>query len=196
MADVKISALSSIASVAAEDLIAIIDDPSGTPASRKATITQLATFLRSLSEILTNKIIDGDNNTITNIGLSESKAELKRETIAIAASDETTALTTGTGKITFRMPYAFTLEEVRASLTGAGSTSGTTTVDINESGTTILSTKLTIDQGEKTSETAAAAPVISDSSLADDAEITIDIDAVTGGADETGLKVYLIGYRT
>jgi len=89
MADVKISALSSIASVAAEDLIAIIDDPSGTPASRKATITQLATFLRSLSEILTNKIIDGDNNTITNIGLSESKAELKRETIAIAASDET-----------------------------------------------------------------------------------------------------------
>lgn len=115
--------------------------------------------------------------------------------LVIACSDETTALTTGTAKVTFRMPYAMTLTAVRASLTGAGSTSGTTTIDINESGSTILSTKLTIDQGEKTSTTAATAAVISDSALADDAEITIDIDAVTGGADETGLKVYLIGTR-
>ena len=115
--------------------------------------------------------------------------------IGIACSDETTALTTGTAKATFRMPYAMTLTAVRASLTGAGSTSGTTTIDINESGTTVLSTKLTIDAGEKTSTTAATAAVISDSALADDAEITIDIDAVSGGADETGLKVWLIGTR-
>lgn len=119
-----------------------------------------------------------------------------KESLIIAVSDESTALTTGTAKVTFRMPYAFTLTDVRASLTGAGSTSGTTTIDINESGTTILSTKLTIDQGEKTSTTAATAVVISDAVLADDAEITIDIDAVTGGADETGLKVYLIGYKS
>jgi hypothetical protein len=115
--------------------------------------------------------------------------------IGIACSDETTALTTGTAKATFRMPYAMTLTAVRASLTGAGSTSGTTTIDINESGTTVLSTKLTIDAGEKTSTTAATPAVISDSALADDAEITIDIDAVSGGADETGLKVWLIGTR-
>lgn len=115
--------------------------------------------------------------------------------IGIACSDETTALTTGTAKATFRMPYAMTLTAVRASLTGAGSTSGTTTIDINEAGTTVLSTKLTIDAGEKTSTTAATAAVISDSALADDAEITIDIDAVSGGADETGLKVWLIGTR-
>jgi hypothetical protein len=118
------------------------------------------------------------------------------EVIQLACSDEDTALTAGTAKITFRMPYAMTLTDVRASLTGAGSTSGTTTVDINEAGTTILSTKLTIDFGEKTSTTAATPPVISDASLADDAEITIDIDAVTGGANETGLKVSLIGYRS
>ena len=36
--------------------------------------------------------------------------------IALAISDETTALTTGTAKITFRMPYAFTITAVRASL--------------------------------------------------------------------------------
>ena len=115
--------------------------------------------------------------------------------IQVAISDETTALTTGTAKVTFRMPYAMTVTEVRASLTGAGSTSGTTTIDINDGGTTILSTKLTIDQGEKTSETAATPPVISDSALADDAEITVDIDAVTGGADETGGKILIKGTR-
>lgn len=121
--------------------------------------------------------------------------EINQEVIVIACSDETSALTTGTAKVTFRMPFAMTLSAVRASLTGAGSTGGTTTVDINEGGTTILSTKLTIDATEKTSTTAATAAVISDSALADDAEITIDIDAVSTGADETGLKVYLIGTR-
>ena len=121
----------------------------------------------------------------------------KRTTsFVIACSDETTALTTGTAKVTFRMPYSYTLDSVRASLTGAGGASGTTTIDINEGGSTILSTKITIDYGDLTSVGASAAPVISDSSLASDAQMTIDIDALTGDADETGLKVYLIGNKT
>jgi hypothetical protein len=88
------------------------------------------------------------------------------------------------------MPYALTLTAVKASLTTASS-SGNPTVDINEGGTSILSTKLSIDSGEKTSATAATAAVISDSALAEDAEITIDID--TAGTGATGLKVTLIG---
>jgi len=115
--------------------------------------------------------------------------------IQLAISDETTALTTGTSKLTFRMPHAMTLTEVRASLTGAGSTSGTTTFDINEGGVSVLSTKLTIDFGDTTSVGATTPAVISDSALADDSVITVDIDAVTGGADETGGKITLIGTR-
>lgn len=111
------------------------------------------------------------------------------KTLTVAISDETTALTTGTGKITFRAPTAMVLTDVRASLSVAGGTSGTTTFDINEGGTTILSTKLTIDQGEKTSTTAATPVVISDANIADDAEITIDIDAITGDATEAGAKI-------
>jgi hypothetical protein len=114
------------------------------------------------------------------------------EVIGIAVSDEETAITTGTAKVTFRMPFAMTLTAVRASLSTA-STSGLPTFDINEGGTTILSTKLTIDANEKTSTTAATAAVISDSALADDAEITIDIDVAGTGAK--GAKVYLIGRR-
>jgi hypothetical protein len=112
--------------------------------------------------------------------------------LVVAASDETTALTAGTAKITFRMPRAVTLTAVRASLTTAQASGSIFTVDINEGGTSILSTKLTIDNTEKTSSTAATPPVISDVNLADDAEMTIDIDQI-GNGTATGLKVMLIG---
>lgn len=118
-----------------------------------------------------------------------------REFIAIAVSDETTDLTTGTAKTTFRVPYAFEISAVRASVTTAP-TGSVLTVDINEGGSTILSTKITIDATEKTSTTAATAPVISDTTLADDAEITIDIDGIGSTIAGAGLKVYLIGNRT
>jgi hypothetical protein len=117
------------------------------------------------------------------------------ESIIIACSDETTDLTTGTAKVTFRMPYAFTLTAVRASVTTAP-TGSTIIVDINEAGSTILSTKLSIDAGEKTSTTAASAAVISDTALANDAEITVDIDQIGSTIAGAGLKVYLIGVRT
>jgi hypothetical protein len=112
--------------------------------------------------------------------------------LVVAASDETTALTTGNAKITFRMPRAVTLTAVRASLTTAQASGNIFTVDINEAGSSILSTKLTIDNTEKTSTTAATPPVISDTALADDAEMTIDIDQI-GNGTATGLKVALIG---
>lgn len=114
-------------------------------------------------------------------------------TLAFAISDETTQITSGTtAKLTYYMPHAMIVTGVRACLTTSGST--LTTVDINEAGTSILSTKLTIDANEFSSQTAAAAPVISDNSLADDAKITFDID--TAGTGAAGLKVTLIGYRT
>jgi len=115
--------------------------------------------------------------------------------IMVAASDETTAITAGTSKITFRMPYAYTVTAVRASLSTAQTSGNIFTVDINESGASILSTKLTIDNTEKTSVTAATAAVISDTSLADDAEITIDVDQIGDGTAK-GLKITLIGYKT
>lgn len=116
------------------------------------------------------------------------------EAIQVAASDETTALTTGTAKVTIRMPYAFVLTDVRAYLVTAQTSGNIFTVDINESGVSILSTKLTIDNTEKTSTTAATASVISDANLADDAEITVDIDQIGDGTAK-GLKIMLIGHR-
>lgn len=118
-----------------------------------------------------------------------------QEVLVVAVGDETSAITAGTSKITFRMPFAMKLTAVRGSLSTAQTSGSIFTVDINDSGTTVLSTKLTIDNTEKTSTTAATPAVISDSALADDAEITIDVDQVGDGTAK-GLKVALIGYRT
>lgn len=114
--------------------------------------------------------------------------------IIIACGDETTVATTGAAKVTFRMPYAFTLSAVRSSLTAAP-TGSAFIIDINENGSSILSTKLSIDASEKTSTTAASAAVISDPNLADDAEITIDFDQIGSGTAGAGAKVYLIGTK-
>jgi hypothetical protein len=114
--------------------------------------------------------------------------------IQLAASDETTALTAGTAKMTFRMPHAMTLTAVRASLTTAQASGSIFTVDINQGGSSVLGTKLTIDNTEKTSVTAATPATITTSALTDDAEITIDIDQI-GDGTATGLKITLIGTR-
>lgn len=120
---------------------------------------------------------------------------LNFEVISVACSDEISDLASTSGITTFRMPFAMALNEVRASVTSAPS--GTSiVVDINESGSSILSTLISIDSNEKTSTTASSQPVISDSTLSDDSEITIDLDQVGSSTPGSGLKVYLIGERT
>jgi hypothetical protein len=121
-----------------------------------------------------------------------SAAAAPIKVVQVAVGDETTALSIGTSKVKFRMPYAMTVTAVRGSLSTAQSSGSIFTVDINEAGSTILSTKLTIDNTETTSTTAATPPVVSDASLADDAEISIDIDQIGDGTAK-GLKVTLIG---
>lgn len=126
--------------------------------------------------------------------LVQGSSSTQSEVLVVAVSDETSDLTTGNGKVTFRMPYAMTLTEVRASVVTAP-TGANLICDINESGTSVLSTKLSIDATEKTSTTATTEAVISDNALADDSEITIDIDQIGSSVAGAGLKVYLIGNR-
>jgi len=128
--------------------------------------------------------------------LSEIALEVNHQPIAIiiAVGDETTAITAGTGKVTFRMPYAMNLSEIRGSLSTAQTSGSIFTVDVNNGGTSLLSTKLTIDNTEKTSTTAATLPVLTYGStqVLSDAEITIDVDQIGDGTAK-GLKVTLVG---
>lgn len=115
-----------------------------------------------------------------------SAAATVYDTWGIAVSDESTAITTGTAKVTFYAPYACTIDEVFSGVT-TQSSSGVVTVDVNKAGTTIFSTNPSIDASEDTSLTGTAA-VLSTTTLSKGDKITIDIDAAGTGAK--GLKVY------
>jgi len=122
-------------------------------------------------------------------------SKIQQEVFIVSLSDETSDLTAGTGKASFHMPFAMTLTSVKATVNTAP-TGRTIEVDINEGGSTILSTEISIDVNEKTSTTAATPAVINDADLADDALLTFDIDNVGSTVAGKGLKVTLVGIRT
>ena len=124
----------------------------------------------------------------------------KMEAIGIACGDETTVTAVATGVTEFQMPYGFECTSVRATVTTAPTTDAGFTIDINDDGTSILLTKITLDATEKTSTSAVTAfdfvASASSVTIADGSVITIDVDAASTGATEAGLKVWLIGYQT
>lgn len=142
--------------------------------------------------------LQSDNNTIWMLIAINSTwvavAGVYPVVIPIACSDETTALTVGTAKVSLLWPSNISITSVAAELTTA-QTSGTIfTADVKVGGVSILSTKVTIDNTEKNTSTAATAPVLTSNPYAYTAftEITIDISQIGDGTAK-GLKVYIIG---
>lgn len=139
--------------------------------------------------------VDPDN-TSGKVTLGAIKAYVQPPAVAmpydliVALGDETTAITTGVAKVTFRAPRAFTLSAVKSSLTTASS-SGIPTFNVKKNGVTIFSTKSTVDVTELTSVSAAVPSVLSVTSFAADDVITIDVDVAGTGA--TGAKLTFIG---
>lgn len=112
-----------------------------------------------------------------------------------------TNIGTGTGKDSLILPYGLLLDTVAnggiyATLAVAQAAGVVLTVDVNRNGTSILSTKLTFDNNERTTMTAAIPPVLvpGGNVLAKGDEISIDVDQV-GTALAKGLRVYLVGQR-
>ena len=171
------------------------------------TITSTGTELNILDGVTSTaaelNALDGITSTVTELNYTDgvtsaiqtqlnAKVATGSQTDAfiIAISDETTAITTGTAKVTFYAPYAFTITAVRADVNTVSS-SGIPTFDINEEGATIMTTnKLTIDASETRSSTAATAAGLTDTAIADNAAITIDIDVAGTGAK--GAKITII----
>lgn len=106
----------------------------------------------------------GDAEELTVTGsLSISGTALQNYTwIAYRLCHKDTALTTGELEIDY--PPGFTFLDAYVSVDTVSS-SGLPTFDIKESGTTMLSTLITVDVSENTSKTAATPPVISDSTF-------------------------------
>ena len=85
MADVKISDLGELTSPAGEDLLVIVDDPSGTPVSKKVTATNLFGTVS----------IDADSNTVSNLEVDNFKASaIVIESEGISSNDNDTTIPT------------------------------------------------------------------------------------------------------
>lgn len=147
----------------------------------------------TLSNAIVGTQSAADNSTkAASTAYADAAVAAASQRFGFACSDLTTALTTGTSKGYISLPAAFTVTGVYASVLTAQGSGSILTIDINEAGSTILSTKITIDNSETTTLTAATPAVISDSSIAAGALLTADFDQVgTGGA---GVIVWVIGH--
>jgi len=112
-----------------------------------------------------------------------------------------TDIATGNGKDSIVLPYGLLLDTVAnggiyATLSTAQASGTPLTVDVNRNGTSILSTKLTFDNNERSTTTAATPPVLvaGGEVLAKGDEITFDVDQI-GTAGARGIRVYLVGQR-
>lgn len=161
------------------------------------TITAKAVTLAKMNDMATASLL-GRNTAGAGVPEVLSQATAlsllgitKKRYIQIRLLDKDTpqAVDTGVGG-EFRFTQAMTITKVSCYFDTAGAGS-VTTIDINEAGTTILSTKLTIDATEKTSETAATPAVISDSAIAANAIMTFDIDGIASGTAGKGLVIEL-----
>lgn len=106
-----------------------------------------------------------------------------------ALGDQINTMGTGVAVFTTRLPSCV-IQDVRGSLKHASS-SGKPTFDIKINGTSIFTTKLTIDVNEKTSTSAAVEFDINDGTVADDAEVTFNIDAAGTGAIGPMITLYV-----
>lgn len=161
----KISQLTPASTLTGDELVALVQ--SG--ATKQAALSALLTYI--LSEIPT-----------------------RREVWAFACSDLTTALTAGTNKGHMHAPYSGTIVDALAGLNTPQDSSGAgtlVTVDVNVAGTSILTTKITIDNNEGHSSTAATQPIILDGAVTKGQKITADIDSLGDGTAK-GLTVYLV----
>jgi hypothetical protein len=111
---------------------------------------------------------------------------------SVAVTGKGDVLVAGNDAAYFRAPFAFELTEVRASLDVASS-GAAVEIDVNDDTVSVFSTVLSIDAGSLTSVGATTPAVIANPTIADDSEITFDIDVEGTGAEY--LIVTLIGTK-
>lgn len=110
---------------------------------------------------------------------------IKQATLTLVCSDETTQLVPKNDIITFYMPYALDLVNVKASLNMTGSTP--TLINVKSNNVNIFDTPMAISASSYVSTRYTNA-----ARLKENDRISIDLLSVSTGS--AGLKVYLVGY--
>lgn len=143
-----------------------------------------------VEEIVTTGVTTDD--TLTGNGTPSNPLTLKGAAtyiieVALAQLDKNIALKTGCA--VFPCPENLTLQSVFIRF-GTAPTGSSVIYDINVAGSTILSTKITIEAGENNSLDATNQPVISSANIDRGAAITVDCDQI--GATVAGQNPVLV----
>ena len=115
------------------------------------------------------------------------------EQIVIAFSNETDALTAAANKVKIQLLYNFYVVAIHVFLSTAQTSGSAVTIDVNDDGASILSTKVTVDNTENSSVTAATSAVLSANLIAANSILSVDVDTVGDGTAKGG-KVTLVGF--
>lgn len=202
MADQKITDMTALSTVALADLLAIVDDPSGSPATKKITVSNLLAALNLLSELSDNPSITQDEFIILDNGtLKKINAPLivKRYVqTRLVASDTDIAVEDEVGSWELHIPpdldgLSLVYLWAKVDTAGTGTSQTTTEFQVHNitQGVDMLTTVLSIDTGEEQSSSAAAAYAIKsngDEVISSGDLIRVDCDNVTDTAPQ-GLKI-------
>lgn len=134
----------------------------------------------------------GTNTTqVATTAFVQQEIDARSETLTVAFSDEVTPVTATTSKVCFHWQYSSTtVTGMWVGLSTAQTSGSIFTVDVNKAGATMLSTKITVDNGDETSRTAVTAPVLSTTALTVGDKVCIDVDQVGDGTAKGG-KLYI-----
>ena len=151
----------------------------------------------TFSTLRIRKAIGNDSATLFSDSseVSGNKWDYPTTSFVVACSSESDDLETGDDKVQFRMPFQFELTDILANVNVAP-TGADINVQVQEDGTNIMSgVGITIDATETSSSSSATQPTITDSTLASNSIISVDLDLVGSTLTGTGLKINFIGYR-
>ena len=151
--------------------------------------------IRTTATLLGTLFADGQpSGSINPQDARDMILSLAQRQIVVSLSDQVSNLLVGTAVLTFRIAEPITLTDCRLSCSTAP-TGSSIIVDVKNGGVSIFSTKPSIAAGSKTSDGGTPC-VISTTSLADDDDISVDINQIGSTIAGAGLKLTLLGRRT
>ena len=199
MANKKITELTALTAPAAADVVAVVDDPAGSPETKKMTLDDLMKTVDALGELATRPAI-GDTLLVLDSG---DPKKLQRRNLQVRyvqlepfgyASSTTINVVDGAGVAHIPADLnGLKLVSVHA-VVKVAPTDAILTIQISIGATDMLSTLLTIDATEVDSKDAVAPAVIkSDGSedIATNDIIEVDVDIVGSTEPGQGLIVTL-----
>jgi hypothetical protein len=87
MADTKVSALTAIDALVAADLIPVVDDPAGTPVSKKATMAQVQDFIEGSANVFTTAQTFQPATDVAAVTARRSASDATADILMIQAQD-------------------------------------------------------------------------------------------------------------